>query len=254
MTERYYTNKFLSTQTMIASHFASYVTITEDIVKEEPMAGQIYISASSDPRLADWIAENGYTVNTVRTSGIVAAPLSDHPDMFMCKMGAGDGAEIFSSFYHYDLYPGDVYPDDIALNAACTGRYFIHNLKHTVPQLLSRAEQLGMILVNVRQGYAKCSTVIVDEDSVITYDRGIAKACEAAGLDVLTVSPGHVLLPGYDTGFIGGASGRMGSTIVFNGDLTAHPDFSSIVSFIEERGLSVKWFDEWPLTDIGSII
>lgn len=254
MTERYYTNNFRSTQTIIASQFACYVTITEDIVKEEPMAHQIYISASSDPRLSAWIAENGYTINTVRTSGIVAETLSDHPDMFMCKMGAGDGAEIFSYFAQNDICIGDVYPHDVAMNAACTGRYFIHNLKQTAPQLLSRAEQLGMILVNVRQGYAKCSTVIVDEDSVITYDHGIAKACEAAGLDVLTVSPGHVLLPGYDTGFIGGASGRIGSTIVFNGDLTAHLDFSSIVSFIEERGLSVKWFSEWPLTDIGSIL
>ena len=73
-------------------------------------------------------------------------------------------------------------------------------------------------------------------------------------MDVLTVTAGHVVLPGYDTGFIGGASGRIGDTVYFNGDLTAHPDFESIVRFIEDRGLKVKWFEDWPLTDTGSII
>lgn len=35
---------------------------------------------------------------------------------------------------------------------------------------------MGMTLVDVRQGYTKCSTVIVDETSIITYDQGIARA------------------------------------------------------------------------------
>lgn len=218
------------------------------------MAGQVYISASSGPVIRDWIASRGCKIYEVHTSGIVADPLSDHPDMFMCRLGVSEDSEIFSYFRQNSLTLGDSYPLDITLNAACTGRYFIHNLQHTAPALLSRAEELGMTLINVRQGYAKCSTVIVDEDSVITYDRGIAEPCRAAGLDVLTVSPGHVILPGYDTGFIGGTSGRIGDTVVFNGDLASHPDHHAIVRFIEARGLKVKWFGGWPLTDIGSII
>jgi hypothetical protein len=94
----------------------------------------------------------------------------------------------------------------------------------------------------------------VDEDSIITYDRGIAKAAEAAGINVLTVDPGHVELPGYDTGFIGGTSGRVGDEIIFNGDLSAHPDCQAIRQFIEERGLKVRYFSGYPLRDIGSII
>ena len=111
-----------------------------------------------------------------------------------------------------------------------------------------------MTPVNVRQGYAKCSTVIVDEDSIITYDRGLGQRCIEAGMDVLFVSPGHVLLEGYESGFLGGASGRIGDTVYFNGDLTEHPDFQAIKDFIEERGLSSKWFPDWPLTDIGTIL
>ncbi len=61
-------------------------------------------------------------------------------------------------------------------------------------------------------------------------------------------------LPGYDTGFIGGTSGRVGDEIIFNGDLSAHPDCQAIRQFIEERGLKVRYFSGYPLRDIGSII
>ena len=45
-----------------------------------------------------------------------------------------------------------------------------------------------------------------------------------------------------------------GDTVYFNGDLTAHPDSETIISFIEKRGLKVRWFAGRPLTDIGSIL
>lgn len=115
--------------------------------------------------------------------------------------------------------------------------------------------------IDVRQGYAKCSIVVVDEDSIITYDQGIAAQCrrlsetdsDYADLSVLLVNPGNVTLQGYSTGFIGGTSGRVGNHTIFNGDLMAHPQGNLIKEFIESRGLKCSWFD-WPLTDIGSII
>ena len=218
------------------------------------MGRKIYLSAEADKRLHGFFVSQGYDVVSVRSDGIVSPPLSCHPDMFMCRLGYSDDAELISCLGRDDTGLSPEYPRDIAYNAACTGRFFIHNLRYTAPALLKAAEDLGMIMVNVRQGYSKCSTVIVDRDSIITYDQGLAKSCAAAGLDVLTVSAGHVLLPGYDTGFIGGASGRVGDTIYFNGDLSAHPDFDRIKEFISERGLGLTWFSEWPLTDIGSII
>jgi hypothetical protein len=194
-------------------------------------------------------------VELIKTTGLVSPAVSDHPDMFMCRLGITDESPLISYFDLSDsflLSPG--YPDEVAFNAACTGRFFIHNLRYTCPALLGAAESAGMQTVNVRQGYAKCSTVIVDEDSIITYDRGLAGRCTQAGMDVLLIEPGYIHLEGYNTGFIGGCSGRIGDTIIFNGDLSSHPDFRSIVGFIEDRGLAVKWFQEWELGDIGSII
>ena len=230
----------------------------------------VFLSGAADARLKRYLENAGYDIRQVSTSGLVSPPVSDHPDMFMCRLGiSGDSPIItcldLSQSETQKLYTGcristvlcslsSGYPAEAAFNAACTGRYFIHNLKHTDACLLSAAEDSGMILVDVHQGYAKCSTVIVDQDSIITYDRGIAAKCTKAGMNVLIVDPGHIRLDGYAYGFIGGTSGRIGTTVYFNGDLSAHPDFRSITSFIEERGLCVKWFPEWKLTDIGSII
>ena len=222
--------------------------------KRQPERTKVYISADARPELTAWLRDEGFEAAMISTEGIVLEQLSNHPDIFMCR----SGTEIVFSRYvsgeccGTELNP--VYPGDIAFNAACTGRYFIHNLKYTAPELLAAAEAPGMTMISTRQGYTKCSTVIVDEDSIITYDDAIAKPCSAAGMNVLKIRPGHILLPGFDTGFIGGTSGRIRDTIVFNGDLTRHPDFEAIRDFIEKRGLELKWFGDWPLTDIGSII
>ena len=73
-------------------------------------------------------------------------------------------------------------------------------------------------------------------------------------LDVLKVREGHVALPGFDHGFLGGASGLVGGELVFNGDLSAHPDFHLIEDFVISRGAGLKYFPGEPLSDTGSII
>ena len=215
---------------------------------------KVYVSEDAEQGLVSWLREQGCTFISFRTEGIVAEPVSNHPDMFICRMGYSDDAQLVICSEEKRKSLGKVYPQDIPYNAACTGRFFIHNLRFTAPELIETAGNLGMKMIDIRQGYAKCSIVIVDENSIITYDHGIAEKCRSCGMDVLEIRPGHVLLPGYDTGFIGGTSGRIGNTIVFNGNLAEHPDFCAIKAFIEGKGLTLKWFEDWPLTDIGSII
>lgn len=211
-----------------------------------------YISKNANPALITYLKERGCQPEFISSEGIVDPAISAHPDIFLCKMGAEDDAPIY---FAQDGDLGMDYPDDVAFNAACTGKYFIHNLSATNPKLLNAARDMGMTLIDVRQGYTKCSTVVVDENAVITYDEGIYRACRKyPALSVLLVSPGFVRLDGYDTGFIGGASGRVGDEILFHGDLFAHPDFTRITAFVAKRGLSCKWFADFRLTDIGSIL
>ena len=213
---------------------------------------KIYLAKNANRILQDYLTAKGYDLELVSSEGLVDPAIACHPDVFFCRLGIGDAAPLIRAT---DAELGMGYPAEAAFNAACTGQYFIHNLKVTNPRLLETAHTAGLKLVQVPQGYTKCSTVIVDERSIITYDHGIAWACSAFGdLDVLLVSPGHVLLPGYRTGFIGGCSGRIENEVIFNGDLSAHPDFAAILSFIESRGLRCTWFGEYPLTDIGLIL
>lgn len=211
-----------------------------------------YIAKDANRRLREHLQIMGRDVQLVATEGIVEKALSNHPDMFLCKLGLRDDAPVWSAT-GLELSPG--YPKDCAFNAACTGKYFIHNLAYTEPSLLAAAKEMGLVLIDVKQGYAKCSTVIVTENAIITSDEGIAKACEPyEDLEVLLVQPGHVRLEGYNSGFLGGASGRVGRELIFNGNLLRHPDFTAILDFVEGHGLTCKWFPEYQLTDIGSIL
>lgn len=213
---------------------------------------KIFISKDADSQLTSYLEGKRHTLEFISSENIVDPAISNHPDIFLCKMGSRDDAQVFFAETQ-DL--GIHYPEDSAFNAACTGKYFIHNLSITNRKLLRAAKEMGMTLIDVRQGYTKCSVVVVDENSIITYDEGIIAACSKyPELEVLRVAPGFVRLDGYDTGFIGGASGRVGDEIIFHGDLFAHPDFSAIVAFIEQRGLTCKWFADFKLTDIGSIL
>lgn len=206
------------------------------------------LSRNAGKELIAYLEEKGYGIELFGPMESAAEPVSCHPDMFMC------------SLRDEMLYRGDEnlvgksYPEDIRYNACSTGKYFIHNLKYTDPKLIKMAEELGLVFVNVPQGYAKCSIVAVDENSIITYDEGIADACEKAGLEVLKVRQGYVSLPGYDTGFIGGCSGRLPGEIVFNGNLGKHPDCEAIQDFIRQRGLECRYFGDFELTDIGTVI
>lgn len=212
---------------------------------------RIYISELASPQLTEYLREKGHQLIfiTEGTAGVAYA-ISSHPDVLHCHLKEG------RVFHGNPDNLGPEYPRDVLYNACSTGKYFVHNLKYTAPELLAEAENIGLEMINVPQGYAKCSICVVDEDSVITYDRGIAAACalRAPALNVLLVSPGHIELPGYATGFIGGTGGRIGRAVLFNGDLSAHPDFTQIKEFIESRGLECVWFTDIPLTDIGSII
>lgn len=140
--------------------------------------------------------------------------------------------------------PYSPYPNDVAYNAAAVGKCLFCAEKYTDAEVLSQARRLGMDIVNVRQGYAKCSTVSVSKNALITSDAGIAKAAVRFGLDVLKVTNDGVRLDGFGCGFIGGASCRIpcpdGDVIVFTGDIDAFlPDAAAIRSFCAAHGVRV---------------
>jgi hypothetical protein len=109
--------------------------------------------------------------------------------------------------------------------------------------------------IEVKQGYCKCSVLIVDENSVITDDESIHRKMSENGIDSLFVSKGDISLPGHEYGFIGGSSGKISKeTIIFFGDVRNHRDFKKISEFITNHGCKFICTDSGALRDIGGFI
>lgn len=155
-----------------------------------------------------------------------------------------------------DISQSPVYPRDAQLNIAALGSAFIYNPKASyAPVTEYLAAACGMRGAPVRQGYAKCSVLVVDEHAIITQDAGIARAARGIGLDVLEIAPGHVALDGFEYGFLGGASFKLAEdTVAFTGTLAAHPDWARISAFLAARGVSAVYLTAQPLFDIGSAL
>ena len=231
---------------LLLPNFTKIATKTLFLVYNNVMSN-VYVSCEADQALKKYLKESGHKVCEVRPTVKMDPAISTHPDIYMCALR--------DSVYHGERFLlNPYYPAHAIFNGCSTGKYFIHNLKYTAPDLLKAVRREGQIEVHVAQGYAKCSCVVVDEDSIITADRGIWREAVKAGMNVLLIEKSQVILRGYPYGFLGGASGKVGSTMIFNGDITRHSDYARIRDFIESRGLDIVCFKEYRLTDIGSII
>ena len=193
------------------------------------------------------------------------APVNHHPDMLFFNP-PNSTVTVLSKSYHavnlrffekftaenliLDGIPlGSEYPHDIPFDAIGIGDTLYCLESHTSPEV----KKLFPKTVNVKQGYAACSTLILNETTAITADKSIAKALKANGNTVHLISPEGISLPGYDCGFIGGASAVINGTVIFFGNLQNHPDGERIAEICRAVGLKTVDLPHLPLTDYGSI-
>jgi hypothetical protein len=147
----------------------------------------------------------------------------------------------------------DTYPDDVILNALNLKGVFIHNLGCTDGNLMAAAE--GKLLINVNQGYAKCSCAVVTDHALITSDRSIQRALTDTDIDVLLLPPGDILLPGLDYGFIGGTCGLIDEKhMAFYGDLSFYSYGKEILEFLKKQDVEPIFLRRGKLADRGSIL
>ena len=133
----------------------------------------------------------------------------------------------------------------------------------TLRRLPGEGDHRDIKVLGVRQGYTRCMCLPVADNSFIVSDESIARPLEAQGASVLRIREGSIKLNGFKHGFIGGTAGSIyvnvdemidQRAIVFNGDLTVHPDFAAITEFIRSRNILPVWFEDYALEDIGSIL
>ena len=148
------------------------------------------------------------------------------------------------------------YPHNISLNAALVGNHLICRVESLDEQVKKYCEEHSYQLINVNQGYAKCSCAIVSDNAIITADNGIYNSLRETKIEVLMVEQGRVGLKGADYGFIGGASGydKDRRTLYFCGDITHHPDCDHINNFCKDHGTKIVSLSDGEFTDIGGIV
>ncbi len=150
----------------------------------------------------------------------------------------------------------EIYPEDAQLNLCVIGKRVLYNI-NSVPDCIveNLTNCCDMRFQSSRQGYSRCAVCVVDEQSLITADRGIAAAAEALGMQVLRIAPGAVVLDGFPYGFIGGASFKISEKkLAFTGRLDDHPDCRRILSFLQEREIEPLFLTQEPIFDMGSAI
>ena len=224
------------------------------------------ICGTDDKRILDFFKENNISVLKNIANTDTDPSVSAHADMAALHLGENrvliDKAQNmlkielehngFIVFEAAGKVKGE-YPEDVKLNFTVTDNFIIGNFSHIDKTLLREAGFKKAI--NVKQGYSKCSTLIIDEQSAVTDDVSIFKALQKNGFDVLLISKGDIYLQGHEYGFIGGSSGKISkNTVVFFGDITKHRDFEKIKAFLSEHGCDFVCSDCGELRDIGGIV
>ena len=151
--------------------------------------------------------------------------------------------------------PEQTYPKDVLCGGLVWNSYLIGNQRGVDPSIQEAAQKHGLQFLPVGQGYCACSVALVDANHAITADRGLERALKAKGFEVLLIRPGFIELPGYDTGFIGGCSGKLAlDKLAFTGELSSHPDGELIRAFLKSQGISAVELRKGPLLDVGGIL
>jgi len=221
------------------------------------------VIAIIDPRMPHQakirLKKMGYYVTEAPLHPKLPKSVQGHPDMMLFSYGKKviydphleKIAELLKD-NGYECIKGEnikskEYPNDIIYDAASIGKSIIrYNGK-----IEKNIETLKAKFIGVKQGYVKCSVVVVDDKHIITSDKGIK---DIWGKKALLVRSGSIKLPGYKTGFIGGASGSHKDKVFFTGSLKNHPDGRLIREFIEKMGKKAVELSRGPLCDAGSIL
>lgn len=193
--------------------------------------------------------------------------ISRHADIncFNCGTGKllmsnhlkGDRAPVFDGISFDKLYESikSPYPGDIRLNVAFIKDKLICNKRHISRGITDLAERNNIQIIDVKQGYARCSICIVNETAIITDDSKIAYLLKKCQMDVLKISKGSIALSQKHYGFIGGASGKISENeIYFSGDLSIHPDYKLIIDFLKSHNVQAIFSKNRPLRDFGGFI
>ncbi|MGN0502693.1 MAG: DUF6873 family GME fold protein [Ruminococcus sp.] len=225
-----------------------------------------FVMSDKYPCFAKEIENLGHTVITSDTVEIFPIPEQKHADMQILPINndifiLNECTALAEKLPNERLIfcnekAGEKYPDNILLNFLFLHNTFYGKLSAIDKNLLNYCKEKDIRILNINQGYARCSTLVLNDNAVITSDSSIEKALKNDGVEVLLISSGNIVLEGYNYGFIGGAGGKIDeNTVAFFGNIENHPDYILIEKFCKKHNVTIKAIcKDKPLTDIGGIV
>lgn len=224
--------------------------------------------SSSAKSVCEALAGNKVAVIPIESNEILPKGICSHADLQILHTG---GKQILSStcsnaqndmltalgfkIEHTEKELGSAYPEDCLINALLIGKKAILNISSADKKLIDFLENNDYTIINVRQGYTKCSVLPICEDAIITSDSVIAKVAGDYGIEALKIREGGIYLEGYETGFIGGCGGMIEKELLgTSGDFKILKDGDSIKDFLRNRNIYAENLGGKKVADIGGII
>lgn len=223
------------------------------------------VMSSSYPELCGALEAEGFTVIPTDKAEALPSPEQQHADLQLLVISdrlflLKESTTLKNKLWEYDplicSQPiGNTYPDNIALNMLLLDNRIYGRTDHIEPLLKDYCREKGIELVFMKQGYARCTTLALNDEAVITADKGVRDKLIDHGAEVLLINGDGIRLDGYDRGFIGGATMVCGNMVYFFGNAARLAEYAEINSFCEKYGFLTKIIcPEIPLTDIGGAV
>lgn len=150
---------------------------------------------------------------------------------------------------------GGSYPSDVPLNCKIINNIMICNKSTVSYDILEFAKSEQMTVIDVNQGYTGCSVCVIDENTIITDDKGIFAAAQNFLNDTLLIEKDSIRLEGYNYGFIGGCCGKIGKNkLAVNGRIESHKNYKDIIDLCSRKQIEIIELTDDVLTDIGGIL
>lgn len=209
-------------------------------------------------------------IDIIKTEPIneIDVPVRDHPDMAVHpidykKIVVYNKHETYYreklKKYGVEVIPSSnklnkLYPNDIALNVSRTNDYYFY--KENCIDLSIEKNLMGNSKpILVKQGYSKCSSLIIGNNLVITSDKGLCNTYLNNGVKCYLIPFGEIYLTGYDTGFIGGCGGMISEDeLLFYGNLERYKYSDKLVEILKNENIKYYYPKDCEFIDLGSII
>lgn len=150
---------------------------------------------------------------------------------------------------------GSPYPYDVKLNVRVIGNKILCHTLNMSDYINEYAQKNNINLIHTNQGYSACSTILLNNNALITDDESNYVSLKRNGIDCILINKGSVKLNGYNYGFIGGSCGMIDKNLIaFTGSLDSHSDAKLIKEFLSKHNIRYTELTNGPLIDIGGII